>query len=212
LACVNANACTIDLIGLDSHTGRLGCEVVSPQFQLSCPVDGISVINAIGDGRLLCGFTQSVVIRLVDAAAIRESSVFIGHVGRVTHIATITSDLFSSAGEDGSVKLWDLRSGAVPVSDLAIHEVSCLSASSRGLTVGFDGSSIGIVDLRNGFLSPSSGFKTNSYTPMRVCYHEEAQKVFIFGVGFPGRTVSGPADWTGLDPRYLFRCWCNIEI
>jgi WD40 repeat protein len=211
LVCVTAESCTIGFVGTNAHQA-LVFNRASPRLQGVCDGNGIGVVHAISGDALLCGLTQSHVIRWIDIAKNQEASVFIGHVARVEHCVSWDRDLFASAGCDDSVKLWDRRTGCVPIGDLAVRKVTSMSQSCRSLTIGFAESSIGVLDLRERILSPAVGLTTNYYTPVNVCYDEENENVFIFGIGQVNRTISWPFTRPDSDPNYIFRRWRHIRL
>jgi serine/threonine protein kinase len=78
------------------------------------PAEAPSALAIAGSGRLLASGTANGSVRLYSASS-RQQRLLKAHDGRVTALAFAPGDrTLASAGDDGLVKLWDLRTGRFP--------------------------------------------------------------------------------------------------
>ena len=82
---------------------------------------------------LSCGAGENA-LRLSDCHKMSMVQTFHGHSSQVLAVASLDENRFASGGEDGTVKLWDVRSGHTPTTSLTLsHTITSLTTHNSQL-------------------------------------------------------------------------------
>jgi hypothetical protein len=134
------------------------------------------------DGRLLCGALGSTVVRLL-APDGRESRGFVSHVAPITRLARLSDQLFVSAAEDATVRVWDVREKLPIVSvTTTAGSVVSLAGSSDYLVTGLREKAVNVFDLRNTSGRAVLAVTTQEYEPAQLHYNQHEDILAMFGI------------------------------
>jgi WD40 repeat protein len=140
---------------------------------------GITCLAGIAT-RLVCGITGGSLLRLLSLEG-REERVFVGHCGPVTRLQRLSDATFASAGQDDTVRIWDVRDRN-PLSTILLPHISvtALTGSEDLVVCGFQSRCVGIVDLKKNV--PLIGVQTQDFVPKSVAFDQSSGALYVFAV------------------------------
>ena len=100
---------------------------MSIQLQQQLTGDSPCVVEIVDDRSFLSNMADSSVICLRGGNTYQQLKKYIGHQKRVTCIVNIDAESFLSGSQDGSVKLWDKKSGDCLHTFYHPHPVNCIA-------------------------------------------------------------------------------------
>lgn len=146
------------------------------------------IVNIPGSDRLLCATAKSSTIKILSPEEAGfgqiEERYFVGHCGQVFGIQPLSSNVFSSRSDDGTVRIWDVRErGSGQVLTITTPHVSCISLAGNENYVicGYHNKYVCVVDLRFGG-TPILGLPTQEYGAIALNYCEEDDSLTMIGV------------------------------
>lgn len=149
------------------------------KVQLNNSYTGISDLCTQGD-KIVCGLVQSTTCHLFDRLG-TEIRPFLGHCQPVTHISSISENLFCTTSNDCTIKLWDIREPRSVASFFAEDATpTLLSSSSNYIVASYDDSKIRAFDIRHKQAKACLGVDLNRQQTTSISFNEKLDALVTF--------------------------------
>jgi WD40 repeat protein len=145
------------------------------------PFKGVACMTSVNK-KLVCGVTGSAVLHLLTREG-AEERVFLGHCGTVARIERLSDNLFTSAAQDNTVRVWDTRD-RTPIATILLPQigVTALAGSGDYVICAFQNKRVGVVRLTGDRPAPILGVQTQDFRPFKMVFDPKDDALYMFAM------------------------------